>query len=83
MMIINNLDTKKSSDIYDISPKIVRLTGQATAHCLSIILNRCIKGQFPTFLKLAKVLRLLWMTSSQIELLSCMEARNDILKATT
>ena len=57
-MIINNLDTKRSSDIYDISPKIVRLTGQTTTHCLSIILNRCIKGHFPTFLKLTKVIPL-------------------------
>ena len=56
--IINQLDGKKSSDIYNISPDIVKLSGQATAQCLSIIFNQCIKeGQFPNALKKAKVIR--------------------------
>ena len=59
MKIINNLDTKKSGDIYSISPKNVKQTGQAVSQCLTIIFNRCIlEGHFPTALKKAKVIPL-------------------------
>ena len=45
--IINNLDGKKSSDIHNISPDLVKLSNQAVAQSLSIIFNRCIhEGHF-------------------------------------
>ena len=55
--IINNLDTKKSCDIYNISPDIVKLSSQVVADSLAIIFNRCIKeGNFPDPMKLAKII---------------------------
>ena len=53
--IINHLDSKKSSDIYNISPDIVKLSSQVVADSLAIIFNRCIQeGNFPDHMKLAK-----------------------------
>ena len=55
--IIKNLDSKKSSDIYNISPETVKLSNQIVADSIAIIFNRCIKdGNFPDLLKLAKVI---------------------------
>ena len=57
--IINSLDTKKSSDYYNISPGNVKDSNQAVSQCLSLIFNRCIhEGHFPTALKLAKIIPL-------------------------
>ena len=54
--VVNKLDSKKSSDIYNISPEIVKLSNQVVADALTIIFNRCIReGHFPDSLKLAKV----------------------------
>ena len=55
--IINQLDIKKSGDIYNISPEIVKLSNQVVADALSIIFNRCIReGHFPDALKMAKII---------------------------
>ena len=55
--VISQLDSKKSGDIYNISPEIVKLSDQVVAEALSIIFNRCIReGNFPDALKLAKVI---------------------------
>ena len=55
--IINNLDSKKSSDFFNVSPEIVKLSKNVVAECLSIIFNRCIReGNFPDLLKIAKVI---------------------------
>ena len=55
--ITNQLDSKKSGDIYNISPEIVKLSDKIVAESLSIIFNRCIKeGHFPDVLKIAKVI---------------------------
>ena len=55
--ITNNLDGKKSSDIYNISPDVVKLSDQIVAQALTIIFNRSIReGHFPDALKLAKVI---------------------------
>ena len=55
--VINQLDSKKSGDIYNISPEIVKLSDQVVAEALSIIFYRCIReGNFPDALKLAKVI---------------------------
>ena len=57
--IINNLDGKKSSDIHNISPDLVKLSNQAVAQSLSIIFNRCIhEGHFPQSMKKAKLIPL-------------------------
>ena len=57
--VINKLDSKKSGDIYNISPDIVKLSNQAVAQCLSIIFNRCINdGCFPNAFKNTKVIPL-------------------------
>lgn len=57
--IINQLDKKKSSDFYNISPENVKQSRQAVSQCLSIIFNRCIvEGHFPNALKLAKIIPL-------------------------
>ena len=57
--VINNLDSKKSGDIYNISPDLVKLSNQAISQCLSIIFNRCIKdGCFPNAFKNTKVIPL-------------------------
>ena len=59
LKVINKLDTKKSSDIYNISPEDVKLTGISVAQCLTIIFNKCIReGHFPSALKGAKVIPL-------------------------
>lgn len=55
--ITDQLDSKKSSDIYNISPDVVKLSSQVVAAALSIIFNRCVReGHFPDALKLAKVI---------------------------
>ena len=55
--ITDQLDSKKSSDIYNISPDVVKLSSQVVAEALSIIFNRCVReGHFPDALKLAKVI---------------------------
>ena len=57
--IINGLDLKKSSDIYDISPELVKLSAQPVAQTLTIIFNMSInEGCFPEALKTAKVIPL-------------------------
>ena len=57
--LIKNLDSKKSGDIYNITPDIVKLSNQSVAQCLSIIFNRCIReGHFPDALKTAKIIPL-------------------------
>ena len=57
--IVNDLDVKKSSDIYNISPELVKLSGPAVSHSLSIIFNMSIKeGCFPSAMKLAKIVPL-------------------------
>ena len=54
--ITKDLDSKKSGDIYNISPEIVKLSDQVVAEALAIIFNRCVReGCFPNSLKLAKV----------------------------
>ena len=55
--ITNQLDSKKSGDIYSISPEIVKLSNQIVADALAIIFNRCIReGHFPDALKMAKII---------------------------
>ena len=55
--IVNQLDSKKGNDIYNISPDIVKLSNQIVADSLAIIFNRCInEGRFPDPMKLAKVI---------------------------
>ena len=57
--IINNLDSKKSSDIDNISPDLVKLCNQTIAQLLSIIFNRCVQeGHFPQAMKKAKIMPL-------------------------
>ena len=57
--IINNLDPKKSSDIYGISPKYVISTRQSVAQVLTIIFNRSVReGNFPQAMKVAKIISL-------------------------
>ena len=59
MEVINGFDIKKSSDIYDISPSLVKLSCQAIFHTLSNIFNKAIhEGCFPNAMKLAKVVPL-------------------------
>ena len=55
--IVDQLDSKKSGDIYSITPEIVKLSNEVVAEALSIIFNRCVReGHFPDTLKLAKVI---------------------------
>ena len=55
--VVNNLDSKKSPDYYNISPEIVKISNQIVADSLAIIFNKCIKeGRFPDALKLAKII---------------------------
>ena len=55
--IINELDGKKSSDIHNISPDIVKLSSQAVAELLSVVFNRCVsEGIFPQAMKMAKII---------------------------
>ena len=57
--IIKKLDSKKSSDIFNISPDIVKLSDQVVADALCILFNRSIReGIFPDTLKMAKVIPL-------------------------
>ena len=57
--VINKLDAKKSGDIYNISPDVVKMSNQAVAQCLSIIFNRCLKDScFPNAFKNTKVIPL-------------------------
>ena len=57
--IINDLNPKKSSDIYEISPEYVISTRQAVAHLLTIIFNRSVhEGSFPHAMKIAKIIPL-------------------------
>ena len=54
--IITDLDGKKSSDIYNISPDVVKLNTQAISQILTIIFNISIhEGCFPTAMKAAKI----------------------------
>ena len=54
--IISDLDGKKSSDIYNISPDVVKLNAQIISQILTIIFNISIKeGCFPTAMKSAKI----------------------------
>ena len=41
--LVNQLDSKKSGDIYNISPGVVKLSSQIVAEALTIIFNRCIR----------------------------------------
>ena len=55
--VIHNLDGKKSGDIYDISPDIVKLSANSTSQALSIVFNLSVQeGCFPSFMKIAKIL---------------------------
>ena len=57
MKIINDLDGKKSGDIFHISPDLVKLSGQTLSQILTIIFNFSIKdGCFPAAMKPAKIL---------------------------
>ncbi len=59
MKIISNLDGKKSGDIFNISPDLVKLNAQILAQILSIIFNISIlEGCFPSEMKVAKILPL-------------------------
>lgn len=52
--IINQLDVNKSNDIYDISPKYVKLAPQPVAQLLSIFNRSINEGGFPEALKQQK-----------------------------
>ena len=55
--IINDLDGKKSSDIYGITPDIVKINSQVLSQILSIIFNLSVaEGCFPNALKAAKII---------------------------
>ena len=55
--IINDLDAKKSGDIYNISPDLVKLNSQIIAQILTIIFNKSVQeGCFPTAMKKAKII---------------------------
>ena len=55
--IINDLDGKKSGDIYNISPDLVKLNSQIIAQILTIIFNKSVQeGCFPTAMKKAKII---------------------------
>ena len=54
-IIIANFDQNKSSDIYEISPKIIKQAGPALSNLLTIIFNKSIKEViFPDGLKVSK-----------------------------
>ena len=58
-IIIANFDQNKSSDIYEISPKIIKQAGPALSNLLTIIFNKSIKeGIFPDASKVSKILPL-------------------------
>ena len=55
--IITDLDGKKSSDIFNISPDLVKLNNQSISQILTIIFNISIReGCFPTAMKQAKII---------------------------
>ena len=55
--IINDLDGKKSSDIYGISPDLVKLNNPAVSQALSVLFNLSIhEGCFPSLMKAAKII---------------------------
>ena len=55
--IINDLYGKKSSDIYGISPDLVKLNNPAISQALSVLFNLSIhEGCFPSLLKAAKII---------------------------
>ena len=57
--IISDMDGKKSSDIYGISPDLVKLNSQAISQILTIIFNQSVaEGCFPTAMKSARVIPL-------------------------
>ena len=57
MKLLNNLDITKSSDIYDFSPKLLKIAAPAVCLPLTIIFNQCLEeGIFPDPLKVAKVI---------------------------
>ena len=57
--IINNLNPKKSGDIFRISPEYVISTKQAVAQHLTIIFNRSVReGCFPQAMKTGKIIPL-------------------------
>ena len=59
MKVINVLDGKKSGDIFNISPDLVKLNAQIISQILSIIFNLSIReGCFPSDMKVAKILPL-------------------------
>ena len=59
LKVINDLDSKKGSDIFCIPPDLVKLSNQATAQALNIIFNRSIReGLFPQAMKKAKIIPL-------------------------
>ena len=56
ILIINELNPNKSSDIYDISPKYVKYASIAISQLLMIIFNKSIReGTFPETMKTTKV----------------------------
>ena len=57
--IIRDLNTNKSSDIYDISPKYVKFASPAVSLLLAIIFNKSMQeGIFPNKMKTAKIILL-------------------------
>ena len=58
-LFISNLDQNKGSDIYGISPKLIKLAGPALSNLLATIFNKCIEeGNFPDVLKVSKIIPL-------------------------
>ena len=57
ILIINNLQSTNTNDVYGISTKFVKLGSPALIENLSIIFNKSIQeGTFPDLLKLAKII---------------------------
>ena len=57
MKLLKSLDTTKASDIYNFSPKMLKLAAPAICLPLTIIFNQCLEeGIFPDLLKVAKVI---------------------------
>ena len=57
ILIINNLQSTNTNDVYGISTKLVKLGSPALVENLSIIFNKSIQeGTFPDLLKLAKII---------------------------
>ena len=66
-ILINELNINKSSDIYGISSKFIKLAKPILSHLLSIIFNKSIKeGTFPDAMKVAKLIPLFKNDSSYI-----------------